>query len=182
MAAQPGRYKASQRELAYRVWRAAGQNLAETLRVLDAEYEWPLAKQTIADWRDQLGWVARAAADDAEERRRTRAAQTDRTAMLAGIDEQIGRYEGAFRAAAAAGQAPDPRSMAAYANLMRLRLVLARDLDAGAGLNRGDLVAEALEWLAQWVSEHLPERTEALAAVLSAAAGPLAAHCDGAGV
>ena len=35
MAAQPGRYEAAQRELAYRVWRAAGQNLAEALRRLE---------------------------------------------------------------------------------------------------------------------------------------------------
>jgi hypothetical protein len=179
--APSGRYEAAERELAYRVWRQAGGSMAETLRVLDAEHDWPLSRQTLFDWRGSLGWEARRAAEEAEERRRQRAAATDRLAMLAGLDLQIERYAEAFGVAGASGEMPDPRAVSAYAGLMRLRLELARDMDAGAGLDRGDIVAAALEWLSAWVAERMPQHAEALREVLAAAAGPLAEWVEGAG-
>lgn len=176
MAAQPGRYDAAQRELAYREWRDAGQNMAETLRRLDREHDWPLSKQTLQDWRDQLGWIERAAADQAEAKRRDRAEKTDRLAMVASLDLQIARYQEAFSAQHASGETADPRAVSAWSNLLRLRLDLIRDVDSGAGLDRADLAAEALEWLSTWVAERLPQHGAVLSEILTAAAGPLAEH------
>lgn len=161
MAAQPGRYEAAQRELAYRVWRAAAQNQTETLRVLDRDHDWPLAKQTLADWRDSQGWVQRAAADDAEDARRTRAASLDRAASLASLDLQIERYERVFAAQAAADEVPDPRSMGAFANLMRLRLMTQRELEGGAGLDRLGLAMEVLRAVSELVRTEFPQHAPA---------------------
>lgn len=174
MSQQPARYEAGQRELAYRVWRAAGQNLAETLRQLDAEHDWPLAKQTLADWRDAGGWVARAAADDAEAAARERAARLDRAASLASLDTQIGRYESAFAAQAAAGEAPDPRAMGAYANLMRLRLMTQREMEGGAGLSRLDLAMDVLRTVSDLVRTDYPAHAVAWLEILEPAGARLA--------
>lgn len=174
MAAQPGRYDAAQRELAYREWRNCGQNMAETLRRLDREHDWPLAKQTLQDWRDTLGWVERAAADEAEAKRRDRAEKTDRLAMVASLDLQIARYQEAFSAQHAEGETADPRAVAAWSNLLRLRLDLIRDVDAGAGLDRGDIAAQVVDWLSTWTAETRADLAPMLAELLQAAAGPLA--------
>jgi hypothetical protein len=173
--AHSGRYEAAERELAYRVWVEAAGNMAEALRVLDREHDWPLARQTLFDWRDGFGWEARRAAETAERQRRERAAATDRLTMLAGLDLQVERYAEQFAACAAAGD------MGAYASLLRLRLELARDMDAGAGLDRADVVAGAMEWLSGWVAEAMPQHAAALHEVLTTAAGPLAEHVSGAG-
>lgn len=174
MASQPGRYDAAQRELAYRVWRAAGQNMAETLRRLDTEHDWPLAKQTLQDWRDGLGWVARAAADDAEERRRERTERADRTAMLSGLDVQIARYEEAFSRQAGEGEILDPRAVGAYANLLRLRLSTLRDIESGAGLSKLDLAMEALRTVSELVREDYPQHAPAWLEMLEPAGQRLA--------
>jgi hypothetical protein len=118
-----GRYEASQREAAYRVWRAAGQSLAETLRRLDRDHDWPLAKQTLADWRDEAGWVARAAADDAEDHRRERATQADTLTVLAALELHREQYERYFAGLAATGEV-DPKATQAYSNLLRVLLAI----------------------------------------------------------
>jgi len=169
-----GRYEASQRELAYRVWVAADGGMAETLRVLDAEHEWPLAKQTLLDWRETYGWQQRRAAEVAEARRRDRAQATDRLAMLAGLDLQIERYEGLFAAGAAAGEMPDARAVSAYAGLMRLRRDLARDLDAGEGVQRLELAMEVLTTIGQLVRERYPQHAGAWLELLEPAGSALA--------
>lgn len=174
MAAQPMRYEAAQRELAYRVWRASGQNMAETLRRLEAEHDWPLGRQTLFTWRDGAGWPARAAAEDAEAAARTRAASLDRAATLASLDMQIGRYEAAFAAADAAGELPDARSMGAYANLLRLRLATMRDVEGGAGLSRLDLAMEVLQAVSDLVREHFPQHAAAWLEMLEPAGARLA--------
>lgn len=153
--------------------------MAATLRTLDTEHDWPLSRQTLFDWRDQEGWDARRAAEEADAKRRERAQKLDRSAMLAGIDLQLERYERAFREADAANCAPNPKLTSAYANLARLRLDTLRDIEGGAGVDRGDLVAEAVEWLSTWTAEHVPEHAQALHVILSAAAGPLAEHVAG---
>jgi hypothetical protein len=147
------RYEASQREQAYRVWRASGQNMAETLRRLDRDHDWPLAKQTLADWRDQAKWVERAAADDAEDRRRERAAQADTLTVLASLERHREQYERYFAALAASGEV-DPKATQAYSNLLRVLLAIksgiAADVQreteqAGAGVPKpGGLTDEAL--------------------------------------
>lgn len=176
MSEQPGRYEAAERERAYRVWCASGQNMAETLRTLEREDQWPLAKQTLADWRDTLGWVARAAADAAEAARQTRAASLDRAASLASLDLQIQRYEAAFAAAAAAMEVPDPRSMNAFANLMRLRLMTQRELEGGAGLDKLDLAMEVLRTVSELIRTDYPQHAGMWLEVLEPAGQRLAAQ------
>ena len=170
----PARYAQHERELAYRVWRQAGANMAETLRVLDNEHDWPLSRQTLFDWRDQLGWPARAAAEEAEAARRQRSEQLDRSAMLAGIDLQLQRYEEAFGADAAAGRAPDPRGISAYANLARLRLSTLRDIEGGAGVDRLELAMEVLQAVGELVRERYPHHAAAWLELLEPAGERLA--------
>lgn len=117
------RYEVSRREVVYRVWRSAGQNLTETLRILERDHEWPLAKQTLANWRDGGGWVARAAADDAEDRRRARAEQSDTLTVLAALELHREQYERYFAGLSASGEI-DPRATQAYANLLRVILTI----------------------------------------------------------
>lgn len=155
--ARARRYDQAERELAYRVWRQCETNMAATLRRLESEHDWPLAKQTLQDWRDQLGWPARAAAEDAQAARRNRSESLDRSAMLAGIDLQLERYEAAFAESAAAGQLPDPRSTQAYGNLARLRLSTLRDIESGAGLSRLDLAMDVLRTVSDLVREDYPQ-------------------------
>lgn len=161
MAAQPARYDAQQRELAYRVWKESAQNMAETLRRLDKDYEWPLAKQTLQDWRDGGGWVARAAAEEQEERRRERAAALDRMTMLGNLDLAIERYQDAITAMSASGEIPDPRAVAAWANLMRLRLSTLKDIESGAGLSKLDLAMDTLHAVSDMVREEYPQHSAA---------------------
>ena len=155
------RYQNSERELAYRVWRQCGGNLAETLRLLDRQHDWPLAKQTLADWRDEYGWEARRAADEADAARRKRAESLDRSSMLAGLDVQIEAYESAFGVARSAGEVPDPRAVGAYASLLRLRLSTLREIESGAGLSKLDLAMDCLRTISDLVRADYPQHAAA---------------------
>jgi hypothetical protein len=172
--ARARRYAHQERELAYRVWCQCQQNLAETLRRLDADHEWPLAKQTLADWRDAGGWSARAAAEAAEALRRARAETLDRSAMLAGIDLQLQRYEELFARAHAQDDLPDPKATQAYANLARLRLSTLRDMEAGAGVSRLELAMEVLRCVSELVREDFPGHAAVWLEVLEPAGQRLA--------
>lgn len=177
--ARASRYETAERELAYRVWCQAEGNMAEALRRLDTEHEWPLARQTLFDWRDQYGWEARRAADLAEAKRRARSDSLDRSAMLASLDLQIERYEGAFAAAAAAGEPPDARAMGAYANLLRLRLSTLRDIEGGAGVDRLELAMEVLREIGDLVRQDYPQHAPAWLELLEPAGARLAEHFGG---
>lgn len=123
------RYEAEQRDLAYQVWRANGQNMAKTLRALNTEHEWPLARQTLFDWRDGANWPARAAADDAEAARRQRAEKSDTLAVLGSLELHREHYERYFASIAAAGEV-DPKATQAYANLLRVILAVKGGISA----------------------------------------------------
>jgi len=170
----PARYDREQHELAYRVWRQAAGNMSETLRRLDEDHDWPLSRQTLFDWRANMGWPARAAAEEAEAVRRQRAEQLDRSAMLAGIDLQLERYEEAFARAAAAGEEPDPRGISAYANLARLRLSTLRDIETGAGADRLELAMDVLREVGDLVRQEYPQHAAAWLEILEPAGARLA--------
>lgn len=158
-------YDAKRRALAFRVWREANQNESEALRRLESEHEWPLSRQTLYDWRDAEGWIARAAALDIEERQRARAEQLDRASVLASLEMQRQRYEDYF-AELAATNAVDPKATGAYANLARVILSIKRDMDEGAGLNRLELAMEVVQGLSQFIAEKRPDQAAAWLEIL----------------
>lgn len=166
-------YDAEQRALAFRVWREVGRNAAEALRRLEAEYGWPLSRQTLFSWMGEDGWGARADGLDAEDARRERAEQVDRTAMLAALELQRLRYEEYF-AMCAAKDAVDPKATSAYAALVRVILSVKDQLDAGAGLDPLAIAGDVLADLSDYVRDQAPEHAEALAAVLAPFAERLA--------
>lgn len=122
-------YDAAERELAYQVWRTASGNMTETLRLLDREHDLPIARQTLFTWRDEGGWVARGAADDAEARRRERAAKSDTLTVLASLEVHREHYERYFASLAATGEV-DPKATSAYSNLLRVILAIKQGLSA----------------------------------------------------
>ena len=166
-------YGAEDRALAYRIWYESNRNVVAALRRLETEYGWPLSRGSMLKWSAEEAWGARADGQDAEDRRRARAERVDRLTMLAGLDLQIQRYESVF-AGLGPDDMPDPRSVSAYTGLVRLRLDLVRDVDAGAGLDRGDIAAQAVEWLANWTATHRADLAPMLSELLTVAAVPLA--------
>jgi len=150
-------YDAKRRALAFRIWRESNQNESETLRRLRAEYEWPLSRQTLYDWREGEGWVARAAALEAGEAQRKRAEALDRASVLASLELQRQRYEDYFGTLAASGGV-DTKATGAYANLARVILSIQREMDEGAGLNRLEVAMEVVQALSQYLAEHYAEK------------------------
>jgi hypothetical protein len=169
----PTRYDAEERDRAYRAWRESEYNVAKTLRRLVQEEEWPLSRQTLFEWRDQYHWLERAAAEDAEAERRTRAEQTDRLGILSALEMQRHRYDTYFATLAAGGEV-DPKATAAYTGLARVILEIKGQIDAGAGVDRATLAGDVLGELTDYVSATHPEHAEVLGQLLPGFAAHLA--------
>ena len=88
------RYEQATRDLAFRVWRASGQNLTETERRLRHEHDLrKLTRQRLYDWAAADGWQDRAARMQVEEERAELAKMLGRETILADLLKQKRSYE-----------------------------------------------------------------------------------------
>ncbi len=160
-------YTPERHALAFRVWRESHQNESETLRRLRKEYDWPLSRQTLYDWRDEESWIARATALEAEEARTKRAQMLDRAGILADLTLQKERYESYF-ADLSAKTPPevDTKATQAYSNLARVILQIKSQMEDGAGLDKLALALEVMRHLGDFVRDDHPEHAQALLEVL----------------
>lgn len=141
-------YDAQQRHLAYRIWRESNRNVSETLRRLDTEYGWSLARQTLYDWMGEEDWGTRADAQDADDARARDQEETGRRGILASLLRQKDRYDRYFGRLEAEGEM-DHQAVGAYTQLIRAidafqKLTVDREELAQAKPKPGGLSAEVL--------------------------------------
>jgi hypothetical protein len=125
-------YLASNRDLAYRIWRECGQNVDLTCRKLRQLPEgFPVTRQTLGEWLKVYNWRERAARAEAEEQRTKDAvvgAEEKVLSTLARVinklDQQIDTSEGAL---------VDSQMLFAFRNVAKTFMEIKAAADKAAG-------------------------------------------------
>ncbi len=106
-------YGTKVREEAYRIWLSSGKDMAKTVRELEKKCL-PVARRTVAAWRDRYGWRDRAPAikEEPEEARTDDAAR-----LIADLEKQKARYDSFFDSLGEAGI--DNQATYAYTTLVK---------------------------------------------------------------
>lgn len=81
-------------EMAFKVWREAGQNLVKTVKVLSRDHGYDITRQSLAKWRDEYSWERRAAAMAAEEQEQLEAMSD--ASILNSLLQRRRQYEAYF--------------------------------------------------------------------------------------
>lgn len=108
-------YHQRQREMAFRVWRESGQNIAETLRRLKDEHGLTVARPTLYDWMRKDDWKDRAARLNEQESTIRDDVEGGRENTLKGLLRVKKRYDEHF--ASTVNGVPDTNVTRAYASL-----------------------------------------------------------------
>ena len=113
-----GSFLKENQELAFRTWRACGQNIELTIRTLKRDHGLPISKPTLYDWIDKFNWKDRAARADAEEQKADDAQMSFEEKMLADLVKQKEKYERYFETLKEG--VTDNQATYAYTALVRL--------------------------------------------------------------
>lgn len=151
-------YDPERRALAYRIWREQNRNVSAALRVLETEYGWPLARQTLYDWMAEENWGERADAHEEAERRAKEQQEMGRVGILASLLKQKARYDKYFAKLDAESEM-DHQAISAYTQLMRVidafqTKTVDREADQSAKPKPGGLTPEALEAIEERLGMH----------------------------
>lgn len=133
------------RELAYRVWCENSQHIQNTVNSLQKNHGFDITRQSLAKWRDEYGWEARAARAEAAERDRAEAVSD--SVILDSLIDQKRKYEEYF-ASLKPGQI-DTQAVYGYNSILKTILdikdkIAARrkegEKDAQAGIGMGRII------------------------------------------
>lgn len=114
----PGKsYIAETRELAFRTWRAQGENVEQTVKTLKKEHGVGVTKPTIYGWMEKFNWKERATRADAEAQKTRDVIVSDEERILADLEKQRKKYEQYFETLGVA--AIDPQATYAYNSLAK---------------------------------------------------------------
>ena len=115
------------RELAYTIWREHGQNIVETVRVMNSEHGYVISRQSVTTWAAKYGWHDRAARAEAEEKALDQSTAVD--SLLAFSLKQKKKYEEYFETLSV-GQI-DNGAVYAYNSILKTILEIRDKTDAG---------------------------------------------------
>jgi hypothetical protein len=146
---------AENRELAYRTWRACGQNIEMTAKKLrDMPDGFPVTRPTLMEWRDKYDWIARAARAEAEEQKATDAVVSAEGKALAALEKVQQNYEDYFEALGKAKV--DNQAMYAYTGVVKAIM----EIKAKTAAYKAALFLEFLRDLVEWFSKNDPPAVE----------------------
>lgn len=158
-------YERQTRETAFRVWRAAGQNVSETLRTLQNEHGFTkLQRSTVYGWMQEDGWQDRAARLQHEQERAELSELLGRERFLADLDKRKRQYEDYFDSLTP-GQM-DNAAVTAYAGLLKIMEAMQTKIEAGAGRSNLQLAADVVRQFSRFVREQHPEQAAAFLGML----------------
>lgn len=159
------RYEPQTRELAFRVWRQAGQNWAEALRVMQNAHGFTkLTRQRLYEWAQDDGWQDRAARLQHEAERAELAEMLGRERFLADLERRKKQYEDYFD-----GMKPgqmDNAAVTAYAGLLKTMEQMQTKIEAGAGRSNLQLAADVVKHLSKLIREKYPQHSAAFLEIL----------------
>ena len=137
---------AKSRELAYSIWRACGQNLTETARVLKRDHDYEISRQSLHEWKKKYGWEERAARAEAEEK--DKADATSDEALLSVLLAQKKKYEDYFDTLDLGFV--DNQAIYAYNNILKTLLDIREKIsgDKVVDIDRPKIFLEDLEFMA----------------------------------
>ena len=139
--------------VAYEAWLSCGQNITETVRLLKADQNFTVSRQTLTEWRGKYDWLQRAARAEAEQDSQTDGLGDD--ALIAVMLIQKKKYEGYFEALPA-GQV-DNQAVYAYSNILKTIVDLRPKEQNTADIDRPKLFLEDIEFIAGVLKELDPE-------------------------
>ena len=149
------------KQIAYDTWRRCGHNLVDTVRVLKSENNFTVTRQTLASWRDEYDWEARAARAEAEEKSLSESTDISDNALLNSLLKQKANYERYFETLPA-GRI-DNQAVYAYSNLLK-KIVDIRPKEDGStvDIDRPKLFLEDMDFIAKTLKEIDPEGLKVL--------------------
>ncbi|MBF0589393.1 MAG: DUF1804 family protein [Magnetococcales bacterium] len=155
-------YTPARRDLAFRVWREAGQNASEALRRLKSEHQWSLSRSTLLQWVEKYNWISRSAQAAVEEQRvaDSKMAGSDRTlADLLRLKKQIDTYLKSLEEPDESGrvQKVDTATIGAYTRLCEAITKMQGD----NGIRRR-VARDVIEELIRFTRERSPQHLVAL--------------------
>ncbi|HEY3276390.1 MAG TPA: hypothetical protein VGJ94_07195 [Syntrophorhabdaceae bacterium] len=112
-------------EMAYRMWRKCGRNVAMTIREL-AGQGWKISNPTIFEWIEKYAWKERAAKAEGEEQEIKEAQCSALEKALLTLSRQQAKYEKWFEAAEATDI--DPQVTYAYNSLVQMILKIDKQM------------------------------------------------------
>jgi hypothetical protein len=134
---------------AFNIYYASGCNLSEALRRLTAE-GYSVTRQTLASWRDDDGWEARATRLDKEyQSAKDAEALTEDEAMLASLKRQHERYEEYFESL----EKPDAQATYAHNGLIKT----IQEIAQRTAQYRRAVFTEYFKGMLGYFREHNPE-------------------------
>lgn len=146
------------KELAYRLWRDNGRNLAKVERLLKAEHRTRVSRQTLTEWRDSLGWEERAALAEAQAKELKDATSIE--TLLAALISRKKGYDTYFENQPA-GKI-DNQATYAYAGLLKRIAEMQAMQNAVIGFDRPKCFLENIQWLIGWFKGNDPEGLKVL--------------------
>lgn len=161
------------KELAYRLWRDNGRNLAKVERLLKADHRTPVSRQTLTEWRDSLGWADRAALAEAQEKELKDATSIE-TLLAALINRKKG-YDSYFESLPI-GKI-DNQATYAYAGLLKRIAEMQAMQNAVIGFDRPKFFLENIQWLITWFKGNDPEGLKVMLRNLDALSLAYKAEC-----
>lgn len=149
------------RELAYKVYRECGQNISETVRIMNSQHGYAVSRQSVTEWSKKYDWEARAATAEAEEKERKDAISND--ALLSVLITQKKRYEKYFNALAIGSV--DNQAIYAYNSILKTLLDIREKISGGQGvdIDRPKVFLEDMEFVAAVLKEIDPPGLEVFA-------------------
>jgi len=159
------RYEQATRDLAFRVWRASGQNWTETERRLRHEHDLrKLTRQRLYDWAAADGWQDRAARMQVEEERAELAKMLGRETILADLLKQKRSYE-QYLDSLPKGKL-DNAAGQAYAQLCKTIMAVQDKVESGAGRSNLQLAGDVMRQLSAFVREQYPQHAPAFLEII----------------
>lgn len=145
------------RELAYKVYRECGQNISETVRVMNSKHGYAVSRQSVTEWSKKYDWEARAARAEAEEKEQAEA--TSDEALLTVLLTQKKKYETYFESLAVGSV--DNQAIYAYNSILKTLLDIREKISDHAqgvvDIDRPKLFLEDMEFIAETLKEIDPE-------------------------
>ena len=143
------------RELAYTIWREHGQNVVETVRVMNSEHGYVISRQSVTTWAAKYGWHDRAARAEAEEKNKAEKASDD--SLLSALLNQKKKYEDYFDALSV-GEVDNP-AIYAYSKILKTLLDIRERIsgDKAVNIDRPKVFLEDMEFIVSALKELDPE-------------------------
>lgn len=155
-------YIPENRELAYRTWRACGQNVELTLKELKKKHGFPLSKPTLYDWIDKFNWKDRACRAENEEQRMKDAVANNEEKILADLEKQRLKYETYFDSLG--DGIIDSNATYAYNSLAKTIVdIKIKMRGPDVRVDRPAIFMESMEFIAGYLKEHDPEGLKIIA-------------------